>query len=201
MESSRYSFAVMSTGRRPEKTNEPQLVVTTTKGAIKLNGAATRLIGLQHGDHAALVNNEADIVRAKAAGEISDDTPVTWGIIKGYTALGKDGKPRKSVKRLTKEEEEALIAQGEVDDDGEVLPQYEDKMVGFKLAATNKAMGLGNTLQGSDAVNYIPLGGNPDKNVVYEIETEPTSVDIEGVGEVDIFVLGESSEVDKLSRG
>lgn len=200
MKSTRFSFAVMSTGKRPEKTTEPQLVVTTTKGTFKLNGAATRLIGLQHGDYAALVNNESDLSRAIASGDADESTPITWGVIKGYTALGKDGKPRKSVKRLTDEEAQALIDSGEVDDDGNVLPQYEDKMVGFKLACTNKAMGLGNTLQGSDAVNYVALGGNPDENIVYSIEVEPTSVEVDGT-EIDVYILGEQSTLPKMQRG
>jgi len=199
MERSRYAFAVASTGRRPEKTNEPQLVVTSTKGNFKINGAASRLMKLQHGDHAALVNNEADVTRAIEAGDIEEGTPVTWGIIKGYPALDASGNVRKAVQRLSKEDEEKLVAAGEVDDDGNVLTQYEDKIVGFKLAAVNKAAGVGNSLGGSDAVNYEALGGNTEKNIVYEIETEPTPVDIDGL-EVDLFVLGASTEVEKMKR-
>ncbi|KKM16577.1 hypothetical protein LCGC14_1684430 [marine sediment metagenome] len=200
MEKSRYSFAIVSTGRRPDKTTEPQMVITTTKGTFKFNGSATRLIGLQHGDHVALVNNEEHISRAIAAEEVEESTPITWGVMKGGLVLGKDGKPVQCVRKLTTVEKEELVEANEVDDDGNVLPQYEDKVAGFKLAATNKSMGLGNTLQGSDSMNYVQLGGNTDETMVYSIETDPTPVDMDGET-AEIFVLEKTGTVPKIQRG
>lgn len=197
---SRFAFGVVSTGRRPDKTTEPQLVVATTKGKFKLNGAATRMVGVQHGDHAALVNNADEIAKAIAAGEAEEDTAPTWGIIKGYPVLDKEGNPRQSVKRLTDAEKSALIEAGEVDEDGEALTQYEDKVIGFKLASVTKALGFGVTLEGSDAVNYPLLGGNDANNIVYEIEKEPVIVEMAG-NDVEVYILGESTEVPKIARG
>jgi len=197
---SRFAFGVVSTGRRPDKTTEPQLVVATTKGKLKLNGAATRMLGVQHGDNAALVNNADDVARAILSGEAEEGTPITWGIIKGYVQVDKNGDPRKSVRRLSEDEKAILVEDGQVDDEGDVLPQYEDKVIGFKLASVTKALGVGVTLEGSDAVNYPLLGGNEDDNMVYEIEKEPETMEMEG-NTVELYVLGEVTKVAKIARG
>ena len=131
---SRFSFAVVSNNKRPPKTTTPQVILTPTKGTFKFNEAASRLLGLSHGDHAAFLNNEADVQAAIIAGDLEEGAPVQWAVMKGYTLLDANGVAKKAVKRLTEEEKAALIEAGEVDDDGEVITQYEDKKLGFKLA-------------------------------------------------------------------
>jgi len=189
----KFAFSVQSTGKKAAKTTEPELYLTTTNGKVKINEATSRLLGVAPGDHLMFMNNADAVSKAILAGETDEDTPVTWGIAKGNLIYGKDGKVEQVIKRLSKAEKEALIEAGEVDEEGNPLTQYTDKLAGFKLASVSGNVGIGSILEGSDAVNWVELGGNNDEIQVYSVSKEPVQVEApngtESPEAVDLFVI------------
>lgn len=203
---SKFSFAVQVAGKKTAKTTEPELTATSTPGKIKINEAASRLLNLQSGDHLMFLSNKSDVESAVYKGDLTEEeaqNQIAWGIAKGNVIYGRDGNPVQVTKRLTKDEARALVESGEVDEDGNPIPQEEDKRAGSKLASPSGQHGVGNTLECSDTNTWNELNGDKEKLQVYSIQKEPVEVTVPNgteEGEVVELYLIEFDRTENKSR-
>jgi len=63
---------------------EPELVVTTTIGKIKVNEAASRLLNIQDGEYMIPVTNYTSQIKKRNEGATAEEAPIFWGMAKGY---------------------------------------------------------------------------------------------------------------------
>lgn len=201
MTKSMFAFSVATPKAKGEVSNVPELTATVTKDKIRLNSALTRKLLLQHGDRLMFISNEAAIIDAIAAGQLTEEEgkeALVYAIAKSVPELDKNGKVRKAIRRLSKAEEE-LFAKGElateVNEDGKPI---EVAFHGFKLASTSGTVGYGQILEGSDATHWPALGGNENKHRVFRLG-ESTSIEVSGQ-EVTVYTLEFDREEEKAER-
>lgn len=216
---SKFGFAVKSTNAKPPKTLEPEMtLVGGIKGKFKLNEAASKLLGLYPTDYLVFVSNEEEVAAAVQAndpsilewaeetGNAPKDFPVSWGIAKGWAELDMNGNAIKSKKPLTKFEEEELIANGAVDENGKAVAPIIDRVKGSRLSTKSTEVKLGMILEGTDGTNCPLLRKNvsDDKHAVYAINPEPVTVEFpngNSTVEVDVYTISFAREDDKIERG
>lgn len=204
------SFSLKSTSTRSVNVN-PELTVSTAKGLIKINAAAAKLLDVKPGDYLAFVNNEESVREAiknedpeimawaEETGNSPEDYPVTWGVFKGFMKLDKNGNPIMTAKRLTKDEREQLIQEGQVDEEGNVIAPEVPAYVGSKLGSVTGEATYSNMFM-SDTANWAELGGNNDYNIVFDVSKDYITSEIRG-NEVKIYTLENMREVEKQKRG
>ena len=219
--SSKFAFTVRSTSARPPKTNEPELtVIAGVKGKLKLNEAASKLLGLKPGDYLTFINNEEQIIQMKEAytdgveevvAEIDemggvDALTIQWGIAKGWAKVDMNGVTQMSKKPLTKGETKKLIAAGEVDEDGRAIAPEIPDYKGCRLASKMKEVRSGMILEGTDATNAPLLRADldDDKHGVYALSTEAMPVEFPNGNETvvaDVYLINFKGTEDKIERG
>jgi len=180
----KFGFAVASTNARPAKTGTPELHVTVTKDKFRINQAAARILNIVSGDRLMFISNEAAVRMAVIDGELNEEdveANIVFAIAKGVPAL-KKGNIQFGPKRLTKAEEVALADKtyiGDVDENGRPI---EVMYKGFKVASTNGSTDPGQIVEGSDALNYIPLKGNAERTAIWELDVEGKfDMEVEGL--------------------
>lgn len=198
----KFSFAVASTSARPAKTGTPELHVTVTKDKFRVNQAAARILGTISGDRLMFISNEASVRTAVINGDITEEeveANLVYAIAKGVPAL-KKGNVQFGPKRLTKAEEVALengTYDGDVDEKGRPI---EIIFKGFKVASTNGSNDPGQILEGSDALNYVPLKGNEERTAIWELNVENKFImEVEGV-EVPCYPMSFDRFEEKIVR-
>ena len=193
----KFGFSVQSSGKvAAKRSNDPELVVTPTKGQIKINDATSRMLQVASRENIVLLGNRRDLENYRDAKPdvfaeyliacaiemnkevVTIDDITIWGIAKGWGLFTKNGTPSKVSDRLTKVEREDLLAQGVVDAEGKVIvPEIQDT-VGFRVAANGGQVGIGHIMTGNDTANYGLLGGNEEENIVYSISRTPHLVTV-----------------------
>ena len=170
MATSMFSFSVATPKSKGELSNVPEIMMTVTKDKIRLNGALTRKLGLQHGDRLMFITNRDAVLNAVAEGTIDEsqvEENVVYAIAKSVPQIDANGKVKTAARRLSKEEAAAFEAgklDCEVDVEGKPI---ETAFHGFKLASTTGSAGYGQILEGSDATQWPLLGGNEETHKVY----------------------------------
>ena len=215
---SKFSFTVKSTTARPPKTTEPELTaVAGIKGKVKLNEAASKLLGLKPGDYLAFHSNEEQIEEIKAQyaeGEVIDwveeeggvDALKTqWGISKGWELIDVNGIPIMTKKPLTLKEEKKLKAEGQVDENGKAIAPDIPSHKGSRLSSKMKELKSGMILECTDSTNAPALrsGYADNMHVVYSISEEPVEAEFENGSEtvaVDIYLINFVREDAKIER-
>lgn len=198
---SKFAFAVAAPKVKGDVSTTPELLVTVTKDKIRLNSAMTRKLMVQTGDRLMFITNEADVLRAVAAGEITEDEVaenLMFAIAKGVPKVNAKGEVQTELKRLNnaeKAEVEAGTYEGEVDEDGRPT---EVAFEGFKLASNGNVEGYGQILEGSDATQWPKLKGSTDAHKVWTIVDE-AMVPV-GNSEVKAYIIGFDREEAKLER-
>lgn len=129
----------------------PEILIGT-KDNLKINEAASRLLGIANKDYLSLINDntEGDIVVFDKSQNISltkGGDEVSYAICKGLPALAADGTHIETVEA-----------------DGTRSKRF----LGSKMSNPAGTSGFG-ILSGSDSKNWSPLGGNKNKNMVYEV--------------------------------
>ena len=205
-----FQIGVASSNKRSVET-VPTFSTTTSKGGMKINELASRLIDVKNGEYIMLVSNFEAVntaiqTRAQAIldwAEENDaepeDYPVFWGIAKGYLETDRNGNPIKVPERLTNAQKQQYIDEGKVDDEGKPIPEMVDKYKGSKMSSQNGVAGYG-ILTGNDSSNWAPLGGNHDNIVIYDVSNDFQEIELDG-HTVKVFPLINKRTKDKIVRG
>lgn len=201
MTKSMFAFSVATPKSKGDLSTTPELTATVTKDKIRLNGALTRKLLLQHGDRMMFISNEDAIIEAIANGTITEEEgkeQLSYAVAKSVPEVDAQGRIYKSIRRLSKAEEAAFAADPSAFETDEKGRPVETAMRGFKLSSTSGATGYGQILEGSDATHWPALGGNEEKHRVYKLGEEFT-LEVSGV-EVKAYVLEFDREEEKLER-
>lgn len=205
-----FGFNLQASGKRSVNPN-PEFTVSCTKGAIKLNEKAARILDIKAGEYLALVNDElavnaaieandpAILEWAEANDKPASEFPITWAIFKGFAKYTTDGEPMMTTERLTKAKKARLIEEGQVDEEGNVIAPEVQAYEGCKMASVNNEAGFAN-ISGSDSANWVKLGGSEDFNIAYDVSKEGIDATVAGQGVV-VFPLLNPRQVEKIERG
>ena len=219
-QSSKFAFTVKSSTARPPKTTEPELTaIAGIKGKFKINEAASKLMGLKPHDYLAFISNEDQIIEIKeqyADGVEKvvawvdeqgglDKLEIQWAVAKGWELLDANDQPLTTKKPLTKAEAEALVAAGEVDEDGKAIAPDIAAKKGSRLSSKMKEVKTGMILEGTDSTNcpLLRKGHDEDKHVVYSVSPDAMRVEFPngtGVVEADVYLINFNREEDKIER-
>jgi len=216
----KFGFSVQDSGKGAAKRSvEPELVVTPTKGQIKINDATSRMLQVASRENIVLLGNRKDLENYRDAhpeafadylvklaedrdvAEVTIDDITIWGVAKSWGLFTKNGSPVKVADRLTKTERDDLKATGVVDAEGKVITPEVQDLVGFRVAANGGNVGIGHIMTGNDTANYTLLGGNEEENIVYSISRTPQIITVNnGCEDIEIkcYPLTYSHKEEKL---
>jgi len=193
---SKFAFSVKSTSARPPRTTEPELtIIAGVKGKLKLNEAASKLLGLKPYDYIVFVSTEDQVEALKEryanndseaidiVNELGglDALTVDWAITKGWEMLDANGQPLTAKKPLTNAEIKQYIQDGIVDENGKAVAPDMPAVKGSRLSSKMKEIKSGMILEATDSTNCPLLRANhpDDMHVVYAISKEGSSVTFE----------------------
>jgi hypothetical protein len=180
-----FSISEKTSSRNVETTPILRVLGGTVTGKHRLNGLGSELLNVAPGDYICFFDNAATIREAIAAKDEDlmawaeennckpSDYPVTFAIARGFQLFEEDGKPSLKKEKISKAEKEALIEQGQVDEEGNVIVPLSLAFYGSKVATTTDSTAVGNVVSFSESVKWAKLrnGAADDEHTAWTLDT------------------------------